>query len=78
MGEGLREVAAGLPGHRGFLGEQAQVVRVTEHALEGEPGLVETGSVVPPARVRASTSQKVQMLKVASSPVRPSGLARVL
>src|SRR6476620_2796771 len=56
MGEGLWEVAAGLPRHRGLLGEQAQVTGVAEHALEHEPGLVEAGRVVP-ARARERFDQ---------------------
>jgi hypothetical protein len=78
MGQGLGEVAAGLSGHRGFLGEQTQVVCVPEHALEHEPGFVEPGPVVPSRAGEGFDQPEGAVLKVPSSPVRPSGLASVL
>ena len=50
-----------------LLGVEPEVVGVAEHVLEDEARFLE-----PAARVSASTSQKVQRLKVPSSPVRPS------
>ena len=41
MGEGLRKVAQGLAAVAGLLGVQPEVIGVTEHLLENQPGLVQ-------------------------------------
>ena len=70
VGERLREVAELLAGRADLLGVEAEVVRVAEHLLEGEPRLARAR----PARASASTNQNVHILNVPSSPRRPSGL----
>ena len=70
VGECLREVALLVAGAADLLGVQAEVVGVGEHLLEGQPRVVDA-----PARARASTHQKEQREKVASSPATPSGEA---
>ena len=71
--EGLREVPQRLAAGPGLLGVQPEMIGVAEHPLEDQPRVVQARRVACPARVSASTSQNVQMLKVPSLPCRPSG-----
>src|SRR5947209_14219980 len=45
MSEGLREVAQGLAAGTGLLGVQADMVGITEHLLEEQPGVIQPGRV---------------------------------
>ena len=70
--EGLREIAKGLALRAGLFGVEAEVIGVAQHAFESRRASSSHAGLARPARVSASTSQKEHMLKVPSSPGRPS------
>ena len=72
MGEGLREVAQGLPGRADLLGEEADVVGEREHLLEDITALADAAG--PGQRLDVPKGAEIERALLAVDPVGAVGL----